>query len=415
MNKYILLASSLLISSLLNIYAQSVVTNTATTPTNNQASSSLPLQAPSTTSGSTSTNQAILLAQIDLYDATIKKAGLVNYVFSFTLKSFDLIDQEAYYRAILKDKNNKVVFLQSFPTKVVVGAGESKLVSDTLIVPQDFKGTFSVSIQVTNAKGLPLATANAGEITLTGSASIMSIKNCTISGDSSKTSSDTITGVCDITGKTTKNTSLYTTVYYGGMAVPSVQVKAKVAGDKATFSIPPRTDAGSYQVVSQLYDAGTPMSSPIFNRFVVEGQTAKIISIKTDKGLYKKEEIANVTVALQTYNVRSGDLLVAVKLEDEDKDICGSLPATILKNGNTFTLEVPITQKCSLPSVTVTITDKTGKVLDTYTTVVVATGEKQPTPLFNPSYVGIGAGLIILLVLGFFITRRLRNKVSITV
>lgn len=368
----------------------------------------IPTAPVTTTSTNTKVNPSILLAQVNLYGAKLQKAGLVNYTFSFTLKSADLIDQEAYYRILLRDKDGQVVFLQNFPNKVVVPAGESSFVNGVFITPQDFKGVYSVYIQVTNDKGLPLATVATGEITLSGGKTVMGIKSCSLTGSATKTTSDAISGSCMITGKTTNNTFLYTTVYYGTMASPSTQLKSKIVSGKSDFTIPPRTEPGTYQVVSQLYDAGSPMSSPIFSIFRVDGQSAKITTIKTDKGTYSKDEVAKLAISLKTVNINSGDISIVAKLETQDKNICGEFKASTIKNTSAFTLDIPVIRKCAFPAVTVTISDKAGKVLDTLTTVVVTTGEKKG-PSIGLATASAIVVLLALVAVMFYYVRRIRG------
>ncbi len=415
MNKHILLTLPFIISSAIVVFAQST---TAPVPT--LYDSKAPTKATTTTSpgavtsNATGTNktQLIILAQVSLFDAKIKKLGLVNYAFSFTLQSNDLIDQEAYYRVSLKDASGKVVFLQSYPRKLVVQAGAALPVSDLLIVPQDFKGTFLVSVQVTTGEGLPLATTNFGEITLTGGKSTTGIKSCSLEGGTQKTMRDSINGSCPVTGTLTKNTFLYSNVYSGNAAAPVFQVKSAIVNGKATFEIPPRTNPGMYQIVSQLYDAGIPMSSPVFTPFVVTGQSAKIITIRTDKGVYKKDEIAKISVMLKAFNLTAPDVVIGAKLENQNKELCGEVRAQSVKFITAFTLDIPMTMKCSLPSVTVTVTDKSGTILDTYTSTVVSDG-KSKSNLFSgmsPLYAGVAGIIIVLAAIGGFIIRRNKAK-----
>jgi hypothetical protein len=405
MNKYILLTSAFIISSIVSVSAQNATPTATITPT------SAPTATRSNLKSATAT-EVILLAGINLYNPTIRKTGLVNYTFSFTLSSSDLINQEAYYRAFLKDETGKIVFVQTFPTKVIVEAGKTKAVSDVLIVPQDFKGKYSAIVQVTNADGLPLSSANLGTIDLVGGKALFDVTDCTIAGEKEKTTSDKIEGTCKVTGKTSKATVLYTSLFYGNAAAPVAQVKSSVVKGTATFAIPTTLNPGVYQIISQLYDAGSPVSSPVFNSVLVKGQTAKVVSVRTDKGLYKKEESARVSVAFDAVNFAQGELLAQVKLETTGKDICGELAPSVIKGRSAFVLTVPITRKCSTPTVTVTLQDKTGKVFDTYTSVVVSTGEKA-NPLFsliNMTYAGIALVVIALLALLFTYVRRLRMQ-----
>lgn len=413
MNKHILLASSILVATTLSVSllvsAQGV---DSPVPTLYEAA---PSSSASTVGVETAVSQEALDAKINIYFRKIKKISLVNYDFTFSFRSSALINQEAYYRILLKDENQKTVFSQGFPNKVDIGAGESKPITGTFIVPQDFKGLYSVFIQITNAKGLALATDNAGQIELSGGKTVMSIKSCEIEGGNTKSTIENINTSCLTSGSVTKNTTMFTTVYYGGMASPSAQVKSKIVSGKATFIIPARSEGGEYQVISQLYDAGRPMSSPIFSSFTVEGQSAKIINVTTDRGSYLKEEMAKISVIIRTVNIPTGELFARAQIKNKDGSICGELSPTIVKSIDSFTLLVPITQKCSLPSVIVSVQDKAGKVLDTLTTsiVVEASGEKeQPVKSSNINlmYVGVGIATLLILGFGFIFLRRFRSS-----
>ena len=192
------------------------------------------------------------------------------------------------------------------------------------------------------------------------------------------------------------------------MASPSTQLKSKIVSGKSDFTIPPRTEPGTYQVVSQLYDAGSPMSSPIFSIFRVDGQSAKITTIKTDKGTYSKDEVAKLAISLKTVNINSGDISIVAKLETQDKNICGEFKASTIKNTSAFTLDIPVIRKCAFPAVTVTISDKAGKVLDTLTTVVVTTGEKKG-PSIGLATASAIVVLLALVAVMFYYVRRIRG------
>lgn len=419
MNKHIAhvsILASIIISSTLLVSAQrtpttkpTVATTTATAP----VSTTTPQPTPQR-SLTSSTTQAILLAQIDLYNATVTKRSLLNYSFTFTLKSFDLINQDAYYRVMLLDKDKKTVYMQSFPNKVTVEAEKFNLVRDVLIAPSDLKGVYTVTIQVTNAGGLLLAGAIAGDITLDGTPSPISIKSCVIEGTSTKTTNDKIAGSCTIVGKVGKSTAstiLYTTVYYGNNAAPLTQVKSRLTDNKAEFKIFALPNPGMYQLVSQLYDAGTPISSPVFTSIAVAGKSAKITNVITDKGVYKKDEVAKIAVALKTVNYGPGELLIKADVQTADKTSCGAYPNGVLKSPAAVSLSIPMTRKCSLPVVTVVISEKDGKVLDTYISEVVSTGEAPAWyTKITPLSAGVGALILAVLGLGFFVVRRIRAR-----
>ena len=117
-----------------------------------------------------------------------------------------------------------------------------------------------------------------------------------------------------------------------------------------------------------------------------------------------------MTACLKTVNIKSSEVFVTAKLETQDKVVCGEYSATAAKS-SAFVLDILITRKCSLPSVTVTLTDKAGKVLDTLTTVVVTDG-KEKTSTFtkiNPTYAGVGALLLIVIALSSYIIYRKRT------
>jgi hypothetical protein len=403
MNKYILLSASFIIASFGFANAQS--TTTSVRPSQPALSA-------------TATQSLILLAQVDIFTPKVQKSSGLTYTLSFELRSSDLIDQEAYYRLIVEDTKKKVVFVQSFPDKVSLKAGETVSVSSPFVLPQDLEGDYNLSVQVTNPAGLPLAKAPLGKLTLVANKdAAIRIKDCTLLGGDKQGLNKPISVTCSLDGKIDKYGALVSTLYYGSTAAPATQVSTPIDAKSETFTISPRTEAGTYQLVTQVYQAGIPISIPSVKTFLIDGQSVQISNIIADKGEYKFGEKAKLAVAFNAFNFKKGELFASAKVQTRENVVCGEASNVEVLSRGAMLIEVPINSQagCALPTLIVTFTDKAGMILDTKTVNVVA-GEskvKETTATATDNrmlYASVALLAILGIVVGLVAMRRFKKK-----
>ncbi len=352
--------------------------------------------------------RSVLVAQVDMMNVSLQQIADTHYGITFSLKSADVISQKAYHRIVLIDENDHEVYIQGDGSAVdLIPQGTTKA-SAPLDVPGGLEGDFVVMVYVTNADGLPLATGNAGQVSLSNTAQVTpSIKECTTE-ESPINPDSLITVTCDLMEKGAPLTKLVGTVFPSRSAKPVEVVSKTITKNTVVYELSKLTVPGRYEIVSQLFGTEGPVGASFLTEVVIAGNRAQISNIILDKASYEAGETAKVTGALSTYGYVKGELFATARLKTSDGSVCGEIIKKEVEVPNSIVLEIPMTQTCVSPTIEMTLEDKEGNVLDTGTSVV------PPPPVdetITPNTVPIGEfplmvfvslafALILLAVLG---------------
>ncbi len=124
----------------------------------------------------------------------------------------------------------------------------------------------------------------------------------------------------------------------------------------------------------------TEISNAIFFRYIVQGDSATIQNVSTDKSYYKKDDIAQVSFMVSgmasaypgardknmvKYLINANNLLLSVQIIDVNNQVCSAKQSKEFEGmGEAIRLSMPITKNCQDPTVIAEIKNKKGVVLD---------------------------------------------------
>jgi len=189
-----------------------------------------------------------------------------------------------------------------------------------------------------------------------------------------------------------------------------------------TYNLPKIESPESYLGNLVFYDktSNLPISNIQSFRWVIEGETgevAKILSLTSDKAVYKKGEKAKIFVsytgpilptAPRPGAEKSGNLLVTIYDNENKKVGEGSLNIDLARLDE-VTLEIPIKKDVFSPKIEAKILNKEGKELDSYS-VVSESKETPPAPRLKNIMYLIPIIIIALIVVFWIAYQQFKKK-----
>ncbi|PIW94705.1 MAG: hypothetical protein COZ85_03780 [Candidatus Moranbacteria bacterium CG_4_8_14_3_um_filter_34_16] len=352
------------------------------------------------------TQEAIILADVGIYNAKINSQDKNQLTISFRLDNGKQAQPDIIYAVSLKQKNaqggSTVVDEKVYSEIINLAENQSieKVISYT--APDYLAGNFEVWVISENSSGLPLGMAKAGEIKLSGTNQFINIQpeTCflTIKGDSAKKKylpnqgvdikkEETLIATCDMqnTFNATQTVTPFFETYFRSMFGEKVNEETQTAitlnsNEKRTVDLilPKEEKPQAYDVALVLKNnAGKVISNRVVFHYVLYGASATIQNIRLDKNQYKKGETANLTFnwtasADSFPESRLGgsqfsDLIVVVSINDSRGNACTRPTEKALKETDqmkNMAINIPITSDCSDPNGTARIKTADGKILD---------------------------------------------------
>lgn len=352
--------------------------------------------ATTTKTPTTTKTSSVLVATVNVYNATTTKIDENNYSVSFQIFNREGIQSNIRYGLQLVDASTSVVVdTQLSNESLTLGPGGSKNIEVKYTLPKFLiSGNYKLAIVVKNQNGLPLAYMPAGFpekiITIKNNYISPNIDSCSLSikGDASSTNykaeqgitvlpDQTLVANCVISNNGNNNLSnlkidlithkrdQFGDIVSKNVIEQDISLKAK-STQNISFEIPAITIPQSYDVDTFLVNSSMAKVSPSTNiHYVVNGSSATIQNTILDKTDYKKGDTANVQIFWTVSG--SAKNVLKVTISDNAGNVCGNATkssSSSLISLSKESLKVSIEKECAGAVATVSISDDKGNVLD---------------------------------------------------
>ncbi len=308
------------------------------------------------------------------------------------------------------------------------------------IAPQQLEGNYSIVISISNSSGFPFAFSPGLKTSLKST-----LKGVYLIPDSCQTALGYVSSISKTSNQAfvfpkqniniecsaintsssqvvvTPVTQTYYRSIYGAPAIEEQQSSAITFGSKETKKIninvvaPEKPQAYTSKISLMM---GDQLSNTLSLGYVVRGSSATIQNISLDKDIYKKDDIARISVVwsgsadVGIEQAPGGwSLVVSTKMKDSSGLSCAKIAdQTITLDSFNGLTEIPvsISFKCDTPSVSVSISDQNGQELAqrNYSS---KGGDVPMGKVFNKKFSTLVA-ILILLILAFAIYKKFKNK-----
>jgi hypothetical protein len=341
------------------------------------------------------------VATVNIRDANINKqyGNILNVSFAITNR-VGFQPQVRYAVDVLAVKENGLQILvdrKVYDETLALNEGERVEKAITYTAPEYLNGTYQVWIVSMNEQSMPFAQALAGEASFSGAGEVVAINQETchvfISDkpaekyfidqgvDISKEENLALNCVVENnTNSTITVTPYFRTHFRSSLGAVVSQESGKDAivfqgKDKKSVSItlPIASEPQAYDVVVFFVDAsGKQVSSVVNTHYVLRGASATIQSIILDKDYYAKGDAAKISLfwtgAADAFpdargeGTTIGPVDISAVISNAAGKECGSVLSKA-DTGGVSTLNTSIVIDCASPIVSLSVTDKTGKVL----------------------------------------------------
>jgi hypothetical protein len=341
------------------------------------------------------------VATVNIRDANINKqdGNILNVSFAITNR-VGFQPQVRYAVDILAVKENGLQILvdrKVYDETLALNEGERVEKAITYTAPEYLNGTYQVWIVSMNAQSMPFAQASAGEASFSGSGEVAVInqETCRVfvsdkpdekyfidqGVDISK--EENLVLNCVVANNT--NAAISVTPYFRTHYRSSLgAVVSKESGKDiivlqgqekkdVSITLPIASEPQAYDVVVFFVDAsGKQVSSVVNTHYVLRGASATIQSIILDKDYYAKGDAAKISLfwtgAADAFpdargeGTTIGPVDISAVISNAAGKECGSVLSKA-DTGGVSTLNTSIVIDCASPIVSLSVTDKTGKVL----------------------------------------------------
>jgi hypothetical protein len=296
---------------------------------------------------------------------------------------------------------------------------EEQVINASLTLPGHIKpGTYSIAVRIGNNAGLNFGRVVAGEITLNR----IAVTPLTIDGgkcyvkigderfsaqegvDIAKDEDGYVH--CPVINHTDKDqvitmsATTYDRNFFGDIVVDEKLSEELIVPANETkevyVKIPKAEKSGAYQISMIAKRDGLPITNPVEVRYVIQGLSASVLNIRTDKANYKAGEEANVQVFMagsadQFAGSRAGAFptdegtIFDIQIMDENGAECGMLKDQYYdKTKVVADVVVPIESACDNVHVVATVKDNQGLPLDSLVAEVEETVYENGMAPANP-------------------------------
>lgn len=335
-------------------------------------------QASTTTRTAPAPKQAVLLASVDIMNATVMKKSDTSLAVSFMLRTDDVEQTGMRYSLSLLNSEGKMVYTSVSKNAITAIKARPQQVTETFAIPAGLTGAYTVQIFVVNNSGLTLAVGKTPSVTLASPKVEAASLSCTADKKIIQ-KSDTLSIACTIakavTNTETKNASVSINLYRGNEKI-SLYTNTSALTDKGvTFTIPPQALPGMYAAVVQQYTKdNAPLGESYMIPFMIEGEYIRVVSLTLDKDSYAQGDAARVVAGLQALMKSDAKLFVTTKLVNQKGNACAADTRVPLTRMGSATVDVPITGACNGYTATLSIVDEQGTVLATKSVAITPQG-----------------------------------------
>lgn len=322
-----------------------------------------------TTTQATTNTKSMLVATVNIYNATNTKVG-DTYNISFDLSNREGIQSDIRYGVELINKdNNQIADLDIVNTALTLGENSSKNISLSYTVPNYIpNGIYKLMIISQNASGLPLAIVPAGYpetvVNIDNNKSV-SLENCSSLLDGKTFKNNEMVRVdtgkvlninCEVNNQTSRNNykiqlishrqSKFGDIIASQVLDQDLNLKSN-SNTSISFNLNTETNPGNYTVDAFLINGSKEkVSGSVYLNYIVNGLTAVIQNSILDKDSYSEGDTAKLQVF---WSSLGKDLSIKAEIVDQNNNLCGSLSKD-LTNGfslSDLNLNIPITKDCA--------------------------------------------------------------------
>ena len=368
-------------------------------------------QQPLPPAGDTKTVDPVMIADVNIYDATIVKQTSNAFQIFFKLSNGKGAQSDIHYavqlsRAVTVAGNRSRIFADEkvYPDSVSLDSDTTLPEQLTYEAPAYLTGTYDLTLMSRNANGLVLGFSDLGEVTLSGTGQYVEVKGdtcfLTVEGESGQPRytlfqgvdidpSETLDLTCTFENHTKTSVTLtpsfatFLRSTFGqevagttGTAVQAIALKA--SEQKAvTVSLPKATVPQAYDIVASFTAAENVPVTSVPLHYVLRGIGATINNLVLDKIVYAKGDTAQISFVWmgpadnfpesRGKNPASiGNISSLVRVADASGTACGEETKTPLDpNLPRQEIGYAMTADCLSPQVDAQIVDANGKVLAT--------------------------------------------------
>ncbi len=349
--------------------------------------------------------KTMLVATVNIYDATNTKINNNTYNISFRLKNKTGIQPDIRYGVqLIKKSTGEVVDMDLSNEAITLGEGESKTINTTYTIPSYIpNGVYKINIVSQNASGIRLSSSPIGFpeklITIDNDANGININNCylTIPTDATSTkyninqgidifSNEELYATCEITNNAilgnsdlklqliTHNRDQYGDILDNKILDQKFSIKGNTT-DNITFKIPSLSNPQAYDIDTFfINEKGEKISPSIYIHYVISGNSATIQNTFLDKNNYKLGETAFVEVfwtpsadsfPFSRHGGTGDNYVLNTKVTDSFGEICGKSSKKLTKGYdlNSTIASVAINKDCNNAIASINIVDSQGNIL----------------------------------------------------
>ena len=354
----------------------------------------------------TKQSQAIVVADVNIYNAKIDKQDNNQLTISFQLSNGKKVQPDVHYAVSLTQENEKgdQLLTDNHIYPEVVNLGENQKVDKVIkyTAPTYLDGEYSVWINSANTAGMPYASAYLGTIKLQKKEAFIEIdptacylkvnqeeKKYFLGQGVDVKPEEQLWAFCSVTNHfdadktltprfTTKLRSSFGKILETKDLSTPITLK-KEEKKEIKLLIPKVTDPQAYDATLSLVENNKVISSSATFHYVIVGESATIQNVRLDKVTYQKGEKANLSFfwtgradnfSDARYSNNQENLQapkVTATILNQDNKACSNLFTQALNSksidDSNLTLTIPITQACLGAQAEVKILDKNGKVL----------------------------------------------------
>lgn len=391
----------------------------------------------------------ILLATTNITEAKITKQEDALLEVTYTVNNEQGVQTDVRSSLALANEKNTIVEEQISRDVFSLGENEKKTRIISLEIPSFLKGEFTPVITLSTESGMVLSMYPMDKkIQVSGNVNdVVYFEGCVLSvaGDDSKkflamqgvdvASQEDLLAHCTAKNMSsnaitaTPNITEYRRTVFGKKTNEySVSPVTFGPNEKKefTFTVAKNAEPQAYaQKIVLLDQNGKQISDKTSFHYVVQGESATVQNIVLDKNAYKKGDIATITFnytnsADRFFGARKqGGTPIQLSALLQITDASGALCAAEKKitfEGDLFQKEsITMERDCSDPSVSASIQNNDGKVLDKKTVLAKdpeSKNEQNPTSLYTGKYfIFIAVGVFIFLLgVMLVLVRKLRYK-----
>ncbi len=396
-------------------------------------------------------NQAVVVATVNIYEAKIVSQKDRDFVLSFDIANREGAQAGIRYSVrLVKSTESEAVLYDEKVYSEVVNLGENSQIHKEILyqAPSNLSGKFELYVFAQNSDGLPLGIGRAGaaELKSVKGGLLISPTTCFLQVEGEKNSPRyTLSQGVDISAN--ENLIVTCTVLNSGNNAITVtpvfethhrtvfgekveqvggsaeDVTLKSGNNKLTLTLPKAAKPQAYDVKLTLTDKVANLSSnSVVFHYVLRGASATIQNVLLDKDYYKKGETAGISFlwspsadGFPGSRAGQGTALSGAALElsifNSDALACAdTLRQTLDQNNQNIDLKVPIKENCLNPKAFVTLKDASGAVIASREFAITSSATSVPPSSASGGIYMILALLILLIIILAAYFRHKKNQ-----